>query len=720
MMSTRIYLLGPFAWSSGESISEVTGSRKARALLARLAAEPGRRFSREELAELLWPGRFEKQGQQSLRQALTEIRKLLGDAADEVLQVGDGTLAILGDGVAVDTIAFNEAREARSNRKALDFYRGEFLAGFLPVSNEFDHWVTIQRSHFKAAAIPLCEDLIQQAEDEGDLQSAIGVALELTAIDPGHEEGHRRLMHLYWQVGQKSAALEQFEICKTALADLLDVEPEAATLALVDKIRNQDTDRKPTTGQTSAQPAAATLQAPPRRARGLKTALGVLVVAVAAVLAWLFAPDQSLESPHPAIASLSSCPVPATIAGPNTPVLLVMPIQNLADSEFTDLFVLSATDAILGVASSISGVTPLAGPTQSHPDAGLDRLELARKNKASHVFTATVRPDPGGLRFTMRLLEVGGGRQIWQDSLIVDDRPEDPARLQNELAIRAARGIQEHLSEGKQAIVYREYPPESLVIFEHNTKGFGYLAGIRPVLSDLARREFDAVLVSDPQNVSAHTGLGFYYISPILFRWPGTQSGPLERAQLIEKAERHARLSVGIDSAYAPAHNLLAIVNLLKGDHNRALITMEEGLRLSGGGADSTAFAGFVLSYTKDVGRARDLAARAMQLRPYSSPLWYKWSFARALRNNGETRGAITCLEEIDYNEQGIIAPALELIRSYVAVGDDAAAKPYVDLVMVRSQGQFSSRAYCEMPRHESKGFVEACLSDLAAVGFHD
>lgn len=439
MTSTSIYLLGPLALSFGQSISEVTGSRKARALLARLAAEPGRRFSREELAELLWPGRFDKQGQQSLRQALTEIRKLLGVAADEVLQVGDGTIAILGDGVTVDTLAFDEAREARSNRKALDFYRGEFLAGFLPVSNEFDHWVTVQRSYFKAAAIPLCEDLIQQAEDEGDLQNAIGVALELTAIDPGHEEGHRRLMHLYWQVGQKSAALEQFEICKTALADLLDVEPGLSTLALVEKIRNQDTDRKPTTRSPSGPPSATnTVQVLPRRATGMRIAIGVLVV-VAAGLAWLFAPDHSPGPPHPTIAALSSCPIPATVAGPHTPVLLVMPIQNLTDSEFTGLFALSATDAILGVASSISGVTPLAGPTQNHPDASLDPLELARKNTASHVFTATVRPDPDGLRFTMRLLEVEGGRQIWQDSLIVDDRPEDPARLQNELAIRAAR-----------------------------------------------------------------------------------------------------------------------------------------------------------------------------------------------------------------------------------------------------------------------------------------
>lgn len=220
--------------------------------------------------------------------------------------------------------------------------------------------------------------------------------------------------------------------------------------------------------------------------------------------------------------------------------------------------------------------------------------------------------------------------------------------------------------------------------------------------------------MSDPRNVSAHTGLGFYYISPVLFRWPGAQSGPLE------KAEHHARISVEIDPDYAPAHSLLAIVNLLKGDHSRALSNMEEGLRLSGGGADSTAFAGFVLSYTGDVRRSRDLAARAMQLRPYSSPLWYKWSFARALRNNGENRGAIACLEEIDYNEQGVIAPALELIRSYVAIGDDAAAKPYVDLVMARSQGQFSSRVYCQMPRHKSMGFVEACTSDLVTVGLPD
>ena len=64
--------------SSGERIS--LAMRKAEVLLAYLALAPGIRHPRERLTNLLWSNRSEEQARNSLRQALSAIKKSLASS----------------------------------------------------------------------------------------------------------------------------------------------------------------------------------------------------------------------------------------------------------------------------------------------------------------------------------------------------------------------------------------------------------------------------------------------------------------------------------------------------------------------------------------------------------------------------------------------------------------------------------------------------------------
>src|SRR3974390_3858197 len=59
--------------------------RKARALMAYLAAQGGRPVSRERLSDLLWPYQGSEQARHSLRNCLLELRKALGQGAARYL-----------------------------------------------------------------------------------------------------------------------------------------------------------------------------------------------------------------------------------------------------------------------------------------------------------------------------------------------------------------------------------------------------------------------------------------------------------------------------------------------------------------------------------------------------------------------------------------------------------------------------------------------------------
>src|ERR1700730_5024974 len=129
-MGLSIRLLGPLVIESEESgLGKLP--KKARALLAYLAAQGAQMVSRERLADLLWPYQGSEQARHSLRNCLLELRKALGPSASQYL-VADFANCQL-QYVTADLDYFE--RLSRSQRRselqaAAGLYRGEFLADF--------------------------------------------------------------------------------------------------------------------------------------------------------------------------------------------------------------------------------------------------------------------------------------------------------------------------------------------------------------------------------------------------------------------------------------------------------------------------------------------------------------------------------------------------------------------------------------------------------------
>ena len=75
--------------------------------------------------------------------------------------------------------------------------------------------------------------LAEAHEQQGDLEAALPYARRQVELEPWHEPGQQQLMRLLALSGQRSAALAQYEACRKALADELQVEPSAETKRLV-------------------------------------------------------------------------------------------------------------------------------------------------------------------------------------------------------------------------------------------------------------------------------------------------------------------------------------------------------------------------------------------------------------------------------------------------------------------------------------------------------
>ncbi len=214
-------------------------SSKAPALLAYLAVTE-RPCRREALAGLLWGELPERRARGNLRQALTSVRKRLGD---DLLAVTRETVAWRADAPAVvDALRFAVCMQTPDSpealREAAALYRGDFLSGLsLRGAPAFDDWLLARRARYRELALYALHALAERHLRRRDFARVLDFAARALALDPWREEAHRQLMLALAYSGQWSAALKQYRVCREALRSELDIPPSAATTALCERIR---------------------------------------------------------------------------------------------------------------------------------------------------------------------------------------------------------------------------------------------------------------------------------------------------------------------------------------------------------------------------------------------------------------------------------------------------------------------------------------------------
>jgi DNA-binding SARP family transcriptional activator len=219
--------------------------RKARALLAYLAAQNGRSVSRERLADLLWPYQGTDQARHSLRNCLLELRKALGASGEAHLATDFSTCRVY----AADVDLEHFDRLARSQqpddlRAAGELYRGEFLADFVVDSEPFQEWLAAERDRTLDIACGILQRLSAHEDAAGDYDAAIRAARRLVSLDPLSEIGHRALIRAYMHAGRRPEALRQYRNCSEILKRELDVAPDAETQALAKEAARSEGKRK--------------------------------------------------------------------------------------------------------------------------------------------------------------------------------------------------------------------------------------------------------------------------------------------------------------------------------------------------------------------------------------------------------------------------------------------------------------------------------------------
>lgn len=211
-------------------------SAKQQGLLAYLALAMPRRQPRCTIVELLWGNRFEEQARQSLRQALTGIRREIGAG---LLICDKHTIALAHDAFECDVARFLALASEGSKEGLLTATRmfGEFLLGTSVHEDGFSDWVSHMREQLTGVQVNCLHELAQHALEAGCYVKAAEHLEAAVMLDGFREDIHRLLMRALALAGRRADALRNAEALSAKLQREFGVGLSPETEELVVSIR---------------------------------------------------------------------------------------------------------------------------------------------------------------------------------------------------------------------------------------------------------------------------------------------------------------------------------------------------------------------------------------------------------------------------------------------------------------------------------------------------
>jgi DNA-binding SARP family transcriptional activator len=214
---------------------------RAHDLFCYLVLNRNKFFRREFLADLFWPDREPTQGCGSLRTELWRIRAafnkqrmpaglIFAESGQSVQFSCQAELSIdfeTFDGLLADG---RQATRMDSLRAATAMYKGELLAGI------DDTWCIYHRELYRARYLSALEEMIDHESCEAQWMQAIDLCIRSLIEDPFAEHIHCKLMNSYRQMGNRVAAMRQFQLYCQRLQQAFEIAPMPETIALFDAI----------------------------------------------------------------------------------------------------------------------------------------------------------------------------------------------------------------------------------------------------------------------------------------------------------------------------------------------------------------------------------------------------------------------------------------------------------------------------------------------------
>ena len=199
-------------------------------------------LTKEQIAEVLWPDLTDAAAiKKRFKDAIYWIRRAVGKNAvvfDEEYYRLNRTLDYEYDAEAFES----HLKRARKNRdrterinwyqKAVDLVRGPYLA-------ELDaHWAATERERLGQIYVSALEELAHLYLDANQFERCLSTCQLALAQNPYNEVIYQFEMRTYAALGERTAIVRCYQVCKTALEEGLGISPSRETELLYQELVN--------------------------------------------------------------------------------------------------------------------------------------------------------------------------------------------------------------------------------------------------------------------------------------------------------------------------------------------------------------------------------------------------------------------------------------------------------------------------------------------------
>ncbi len=248
MRKLRVALLGRFYVRS--ELGPIELQTSAAGLMAYLALSHGRPLARARVAGALWPDLSDARARANLSTVTWRLRQALnGHGYSNVVRSSMESVALDPEACDIDTQNFVRnspgpgsyalSLEALAQAvRALELYRGDLL-------EDWDvEWCQLEREELRQRHLHTMRAVAEGFERRGRYDLALQHVRKAVRTDPLDEAAQRILIRSLYRNGDRAAAVDQFNRFADLARSELGVEPDEATIALLNEIKRLPSSRR--------------------------------------------------------------------------------------------------------------------------------------------------------------------------------------------------------------------------------------------------------------------------------------------------------------------------------------------------------------------------------------------------------------------------------------------------------------------------------------------
>jgi len=570
-------------------------TRKSEALLAYLALAPGIRHSRDRLVNLLWSDRGEDQARNSLRQALSSLRKSLDQISPDLLDIERTTIRLNAENIDVDVLEFKllvEETDLESLNKAANLYQGEFLEGMAIRDPACEQWLAEERDNLKRLYIDGLSRLSRLQLEDLDFNAAIQCAERLVVIDSLDETGWRMLISAYHQKGNRNHALMAYKRCCDVLQRELGVEPELATRELQRQILEgqiKAVEIKPDVTEDAISAGASITELPGQKS-----------------------PPERLHN------------------------IAVLPFDNLSGDPEQEYFSDGITESIIINLSLFPGLLVKSRNSSFAFKEQIKSLgEISKELNVDYVVEGSIRKANDRIRITVQLIDAQSGNQIWGKRY--DSDLSNLFDLEEELSRTIAATVTGQIESDLQRIAIAkgaagQQAYDLLLSGTYHAYRFNRQDTVEAI------EKLDQCLTQDADNVRAHVLLYVCHTMDYLDRWT------LDHRASFKLAEIHILKALELGPEIGLVQTFYAEYLNFCGKLDEARFHFDKALAINPNDPDALAIKAYNLIVRGEFETALQTAESALQLDPYHP--WVEWELAGAQYFLGDYETALETIRK--------------------------------------------------------------------------